>query len=603
MLPLENINQDLTVPHVIVCGLGNLGQECVKVLTKFGVPVKVIEFNEDFSWEVDGLPDFEIIFGDFRQPDILEKAKVAQCRAVLLVTSDEKLNIEAAFVIRKLNPDVRLVIRSAQENLNKSDSLKLHLNNFVVYDAVDLPARAIATRALNNENRGFFNLESDLLIVSKTLINSRHKWRGKWLFQLNTKDCLVLSHRLAGEPLQKNFTLLEDAKIYEQDEIVYIKLKKGKASEFIQAPQPSYQVKRAYFYLNWKKLWHQVTLYKKSFPHNVLGILESLPQQFSLVVTFAAIFWFVLLIAGCFYLKNVYPKAKPLEVVYATFVMLLGGYNDVFNNIVLEKQAGDKEIQLRLINMLFIPVGLFTWGLANAWLTQWLLDKKFQQLIANPIPKRDHIVVVGLGRQVGRRVVNFLHNWQQSVVGLFDTSSDTSSKNQLLPQVHLVVGDLSNPSTTYSDLNNALAKANLDKAKGIVVVTNDEMLNLEVALKAYKLNPKSALIIRTQDTSFSGCVKKLVPNHAKVLSVYDLAAEVFVATVFVEKVSSLLWLNDQMIFVCEYVIMPDDALDGLELGELTLKYHIITIRHQENMLPSDNIRLRVGDRLDLLDKH
>lgn len=612
--PLKNLNHDSTVPNVIVCGLGSLGQQCVKVLSEFGVSVVAIELKKDFYWSVDGLPNSvkqKVICGDCRQPNILKRAGVTKCRVVLLMLSDEQINIETAFVIRKLNHDVRLIIRSAQENLNKSKSLKSRLNNFVAYDTVELPAQAIATRALNDENRGFFDLGEDLLRVVKITVNRRHQWYGRRLEQLNNNNRLVLGHRPFGTPIQKDFLLLENAKICEKDEVVYIEVNTGKAGLFIEEHQLFRKRGQVFFSLNWKKLWNNVLFYGKSFPQKLLGIWESGRQQIGLaVVQLALIIWLSLLVLGFILLNSFfYHKANHLGILYATVVMLLGGYNDVHDLLdkpdaltLQEKFWFDqpKYIWLRLMNLLFMAIGILTLGLLNAWLTQWLLNDKFQQLITNPIPKRDHIVVIGLGRQVGRRVANFLHKWQKPVVGIFDTALQSSSKHHELPQVQLVVGDLSNPSTAFSDLSNALEKVYLDKAKGVVVITRNEMLNLEVALMAYNLNPETALIIRTQDTSFSHCVRELVPKHAKTLSVCDIAAKVFVATVFVKKICGLLWLNDQMIFVCEYIIKRNDAFDGLSLDELTLKYQIRTIVHQKTMLPSTDIQMKVGNRLIFL---
>lgn len=84
---------------LLVCGLGNLGQYCVSVLKEFGVQVNAIEAVNPQQWEIPGLPDLidELIIGDCRQGKILEQAKIRQCRAILIVTSDERVNIAVAF--------------------------------------------------------------------------------------------------------------------------------------------------------------------------------------------------------------------------------------------------------------------------------------------------------------------------------------------------------------------------------------------------------------------------------------------------------------------------------------------------------------------------
>ncbi len=108
-----------------------------------------------------------------------------------------------------------------------------------------------------------------------------------------------------------------------------------------------------------------------------------------------------------------------------------------------------------------------------------------------------------------------------------------------LPNIPLVVGDLSDGLTN---------KVNLATAKSIVVVTEDEMINTQIGLMAQEENPHSVLIIRTSDSCFSDDIQALL-QKAKVLCVYALAAEVFVAAAFGEKILDLIRLNDQTILV------------------------------------------------------
>lgn len=122
MRPTINSQQrQVNFNRFLICGLGSLGQQCVVALKEFGVAIEAIEAALPQSWEIPDLPNLldELIIGDCRQEAILEQAKIRQCRAVLLVTSSERVNIEAAFAARSLNPNTRLVVRSAKENLNE----------------------------------------------------------------------------------------------------------------------------------------------------------------------------------------------------------------------------------------------------------------------------------------------------------------------------------------------------------------------------------------------------------------------------------------------------------------------------------------------------
>ena len=106
----------------LVCGLGSVGQYCVAALKEFGVSVSAIDKATPKNWQIPNLPRLldDLIIGDCRLPSVLEQAQIGQCRAVLIVTSKERVNIETALEVRELNRQTRLVVRSAQKNLNKS---------------------------------------------------------------------------------------------------------------------------------------------------------------------------------------------------------------------------------------------------------------------------------------------------------------------------------------------------------------------------------------------------------------------------------------------------------------------------------------------------
>jgi Trk K+ transport system NAD-binding subunit len=149
-----------------------------------------------------------------------------------------------------------------------------------------------------------------------------------------------------------------------------------------------------------------------------------------------------------------------------------------------------------------------------------------------------------------------------------------------------------------------LSKTNLETAKSVVVVTDDEMVNLELGLLAHRMNPDSALVIRTIDPAFSTSIDRLLP-YAKVLCAYALAAEAYVAAAFGENVLNLLRLHQQTVLTTEYRIEANDTLHGRLLGEVAYAYGMVPILYQgvdkpARLMPIDDTRLDVGDRLVVL---
>ena len=208
----------------LVCGLGSLGQHCVVALKEFGVSVIAIEQNTYQSWEIPNLPQLldELIIGDCRQNNVLEQAKITKCRAVLIVTSDEEINAETALSVRQINPQIRIVLRSAQENLNQL--LSQQLGNFFADEPTQLAAAAFALAGLGDETIGFFNLYGQRLQVIKHLLKPSDRWcHTRSLHELNTTRRRILTHVPHSTSFPETFHQWDpDATVRPGDTLIYI---------------------------------------------------------------------------------------------------------------------------------------------------------------------------------------------------------------------------------------------------------------------------------------------------------------------------------------------------------------------------------------------
>jgi TrkA-N domain len=229
MVAHSNTASTVELAQYLVCGLGSLGQYCVAALKAFGAKISAIELVQPRTWEVQNLPDLLecLVIGDCRQPNVLHQTKIQQCRAALLVTNNERINIEAAFAIRLLNPTVRLVVRSAERNLNQL--LEQQLGNFTALEMTALPAPALAIAALANETKGLITLDNQLLRVVHCPIDSTHRWCDlRLVHELNSRTRRVLSHCPAAATLPTQFYQWEpEARIRAGDSVTYIEIIQG----------------------------------------------------------------------------------------------------------------------------------------------------------------------------------------------------------------------------------------------------------------------------------------------------------------------------------------------------------------------------------------
>ncbi|MDZ8054450.1 MAG: NAD-binding protein [Aulosira sp. ZfuVER01] len=295
--------------------------------------------------------------------------------------------------------------------------------------------------------------------------------------------------------------------------------------------------------------------------------------------------WFL---CGTLLYKLQYPKISFQDALNVSLVLSIGGYDNLFGQLQLPFEI---PWWLHLFSISQTVAGTVFVGILYAIMTERVLAAKFQFSRRRfPVPKADHIVLIGLGR-VGKGVAQLLQELQQPLVGVHATELETD----ILSTMPLIIGNI----------KNALSRVNLATAKSVIVVTDDEVTNLEIALMTRASNPTANLVIRTVDPRFSENVARLLP-YARVLGVYALAAEAFVAAAFGENVLNLFRLNGQTTLVTEYQIETDDTLNGKLLAEIAYGYEIVPILHAKasqstsKFMPSDDIKLAVGDRLVVL---
>jgi Trk K+ transport system NAD-binding subunit len=104
--------------HFVVVGVGKVGYQVIRGLMEMRESIVAIEMaaGAPFLGEMfdRGIP---VIQGNARMATVLEQAGVRQARAVIVTTSDDLTNLDAAITARELNPDARIVIRLFDETL------------------------------------------------------------------------------------------------------------------------------------------------------------------------------------------------------------------------------------------------------------------------------------------------------------------------------------------------------------------------------------------------------------------------------------------------------------------------------------------------------
>lgn len=561
----------------LVCGLGSLGQSCVAALKSFGVTVYAIDITAVLYWEIPALADQidGVWLGDCRQASVLEQANIRDCRAILLVTSNDRVNLSAAFAARALNPEVRLIVRSQQQNLNQL--LSYHLGNFIAFDPTQLIASAISIAGLQDENLGFFQLDRHLFRIKQQSIESDHPWCSqRQLHELNTSTRRLLSCTRTENYFPPRFYEWEpQAQVDAGDRIVYLEI----ADRLLSAADSGFQQRpvRPFRFsfrggvrsLRMRLRWRSRTQIEQGA---LIGI--------SIVLTLVAL--------GTLLYRLQYPEITLQDAINVALVLILGGYDNLFGQLKLPFPI---PVWLHFFSLGLTVAGTLFIGILYAFLTERVFSAKLTFLKSRPpIPVANHVILIGLER-VGQQVAKLLHELKQPCVGISAENLDANT----LPHLPLAVGPV----------QDALLRVNLASARSVMVLTDDEMTNLEIGLTIQAIAPDCPLVLRTADSQFGDRITQLLPQ-AKAFSVDALAAEVFAAAAFGENILSLLHLHRQTVLATEYRIEGDDTLQGRLIAEVAYGFGVVPILHRRasresaTLMPSEDIRLEVGDRLVVL---
>ena len=553
----------------IVCGLGSLGQHCITVLKGFGISTIGIDLERPHQWEMPELPNAldGTVIGDCREPNVLTDAGIDFCRAVLIVTSDEGINIETALTARRLNPDVRIVVRSVQDNLNTL--LEETLGNFIAFEPTRLTASSFALAALSDEILGWFDLDGTGIRIVRHVVGP--EWCGHRPCDLNTRHRHVLSHQTLSGELSEFGQIVGDRVLRSGDVLVCAELRDAlNLAEIGMHPEDRHSPRRRGRRRAKLRQW--------------IGSFFAQERR-----VFGAIVVIVLSLIAIGTLLFRYGLPTSWEAAfYTTVVLLLGGYSDLFGSTLPDASVLPV---LRAFALMLTLMGTAFVGVLYARLTQALLSTKFQLVPKlTTLPEHDRAIIVGWGR-VGEGVARLLRKLKVPLVGISRGTMPERSDYPLQPLIDL-------------DYRRALDRAGLSQASCVLAVTNNDILNLEIALIARRYNPRTRIVIRTAKQRLGTDLQRLLPG-AHVFCTYAVAAEAFAGAAFGEKIISLWRWYGETVTVTEYRIEAIDTLNGLLLSEITEGYGVIPILHQQDLkpdrlFPSPDSVMNVGDRLVVL---
>ena len=181
--------------HIILVGLGKLGYRTFRLLRQMGETVVVIERNTENQFLEDIRRDGSLLFvGDARREAFLEDAHAARARSIIAATNHDLTNLEIALDARRINPNIRVVLRMFDQNM--ADKIREGFNMQVAMSQSAISAPAFALASVEESIVSSLVLEDELLVVQRFCVAPGSGLAGKTVAQVMTEFGVgVIQHR------------------------------------------------------------------------------------------------------------------------------------------------------------------------------------------------------------------------------------------------------------------------------------------------------------------------------------------------------------------------------------------------------------------------
>ncbi len=338
----------------------------------------------------------------------------------------------------------------------------------------------------------------------------------------------------------------------------------------LKAPRPSKPLRR-YFVLAY---WRDAVVLLRQFRHSLLA--------------------FALLLFGSALWLQLFYREKPLdfgEALYATLML-------VFLNPTLDFP---RSFLVRPVFFLVPILGVAIFMEAVIRFGILLFAKSYRQEEWQKVMAslfRNHFVLVGVNR-VGYRVVQELRQAGEEVVAI--TIEQTEENAPLIQRlrdmgVPVLVGD---PRRTE-----VLRDAQVEHARCLLICTENDLQNLEIALAARDLNSNLRIVMRLFSDALAEHVQKYLGVQVA-FSTSAIAAPPLAAAALGAGIAHAFYVGDQLFHVAELMVTPDSPVRGLRVGDVEQKFSVsvILLRQADGTFvyhPAPSVTLRVGDTAVLL---
>ncbi len=549
---------------IVLCGLGRMGSRVLDYLLAAGMPVVII----DTVCKPDDprLRGARLVSGDCRRREVLEQAGVAGASGVLILTNDDLLNVSTALMVRGLNAEVRIVLRMFNQNLLGRLGKAVH-NVFALSTSL-LTAPLLAMTALTGQALGTYRLDDSPEGVRQLVevsVGPASPLRDQTVGRLaGTRDVVAVAHLPAEGTARFLIDVRPDAILRGGDQLIV----HGSPRELAPLLQSEKRDDSELRWANW--------LYR----HGRVA-WRTLREMDPAVLICASVLLIVVAVSTVVLKVNVERYSYGRALLTTVRVMATAG-----------DLPDERYEALRVFISGLRIVGAVLMAAFTAIVTNYLLRARLGgALEVRRIPESGHVIVCGLST-VGFRTVEELVRLGTPVVAIESDSTNRFVTTARRLGAAVMIGDAA--------VLEVLRQAHAESARAVVPATNNDMVNLEVALLVRELNPEQRVVVLMNDPQFAQMLRDAASIRLAV-SVPGLAAPAFLAGLYGDRVISVFFLGERLFAVLDLIIGEQDALAGAAVRAVAVDYGFLPVGLVRGgappARPSWSGRVEVGDRL------
>jgi Trk K+ transport system NAD-binding subunit len=496
-------------------------------------------------------------------------AGVHRARAVVCAGPNDAVNLEIALLARQYSPDVRVVARLANDVLREA---VVDVNGpGAILDVADLATPSLVEAVLSRRAHQFKTAGIEFVV-----------WGSEAKYEATLREIYadlapvaVVHGKNSPFPGEVVPCPGRDLKVYAGDFTSMIGLKDELEARGITVPPRT------------------ATRSNHSRLRRVIDATRAMRDDVNPLLFPSLAFLLLLTLGSAAVVRFGYrnPRMSWLDALYFTSETITTvGFGDF--------SFAQQSTFLRLFAIGLMFSGVIVTAVLVAFLADLLLSRRFVQTagLRRARHMRGHVIVIGLG-SIGVRVVNDLIKDGYDVLVI-----EPDENNRYLP----TVAELDVP-VIFGDptMRQTLESARVDRARGVTVVNQDDMQNIEtgiVLLEILGSDTKTPIVMRVQGRALGTAINKRF-GFENVRSIVDLAAPWFIGAAMGLQVLGTFWVGQRSFMIGAMLVAEGSELDGLQMMQMSTQTRVIAITRQDgpaSLRPRRDSRLQAGDTAYLI---